>query len=99
MTSKLSLLSHALHVHSRPRPHFSREYRYVGTTAVWLPALNSDDDIRNSFANMSQVGIKVVRVYGFNGANGYPFHLFVFSFPVQPRCHRNTRGGCLADAY
>ena len=40
----------------------------MGTNAYWLPYLNSDDDIRNTLANMSASGITVVRTWAFNGA-------------------------------
>jgi mannan endo-1,4-beta-mannosidase len=33
----------------------------------WLPTLDSNDDIWNMLANISAVGIKVVRLWAFNG--------------------------------
>jgi mannan endo-1,4-beta-mannosidase len=47
----------------------TRNFTFVGTNAYWLPYLNSDDDIRNTLANMSKSGINVVRTWAFNGAN------------------------------
>ncbi len=41
----------------------------MGTNAYWLPYLDSDDDIRNTLANMSKSGISVLRTWAFNGAN------------------------------
>jgi len=49
-----------------------KEFRWVGSNAYWLPALNSEDDISNTFANMSQVGVKVVRLWGFNDVTEKP---------------------------
>jgi len=55
------------------------DFKFVGTNAYWLPYLNSDDDIRNTLANMSNAGINVVRTWAFNGANGCSIHpLFFF---------------------
>ena len=55
----------------------------MGTNAYWLPYLNSDDDIRNTLANMSKSGISVVRTWAFNGASNYPSCLFVSHFSGQ----------------
>ena len=46
----------------------TRNFTFVGTNAYWLPYLNSDDDVRNTLANMSANGISVVRTWAFNGA-------------------------------
>ena len=56
-----------------------RNFTFVGTNAYWLPYLNSDDDIRNSLANMSKSGISVVRTWAFNGANICPVVSLRFS--------------------
>lgn len=45
---------------------------FVGTNAYWLPYLNSDDDIRNTLANMSKSGISVVRTWAFNDVTTVP---------------------------
>jgi len=42
-------------------------FRYVGTNLYWLPTLESNDDIWNVLANISSLGIKVVRLWAFNG--------------------------------
>ena len=65
--------------------HVTSDFKFVGTNAYWLPYLNSDDDIHNTFANMSEAGITVVRTWAFNGANGYSIHpLFFVSLTVIP---------------
>ncbi|KAF8503566.1 glycoside hydrolase [Russula emetica] len=45
---------------------------FVGTNAYWLPYLNSDDDIRNTLANMSKSGVSVVRTWAFNDVTTVP---------------------------
>ena len=57
----------------------TRSFNFVGTNAYWLPYLNSDDDIRNTLANMSKSGITVVRTWAFNGANKCPIMPLRFS--------------------
>ena len=57
----------------------TRNLTFVGTNAYWLPYLNSDDDIRNTLANMSKSGISVVRTWAFNGANYCPVATLRFS--------------------
>lgn len=57
----------------------TRNFTFVGTNAYWLPYLNSDDDIRNTLANMSKSGINVVRTWAFNGANNCPVASLHFS--------------------
>lgn len=47
-------------------------FTFVGTNAYWLPYLNSDDDIRNTLANMSKSGIRVVRTWAFNDVTTIP---------------------------
>ena len=49
-----------------------RNFNFVGTNAYWLPYLNTENDIRNTLANMSKSGISVVRTWAFNGANNCP---------------------------
>lgn len=41
--------------------------RYTGANAYWLPALNTDQDIWYTLGNISAIGIKVVRLWAFNG--------------------------------
>jgi mannan endo-1,4-beta-mannosidase len=57
----------------------TRNFTFVGTNAYWLPYLNSDDDIRNTLANMSKSGISVVRTWAFNGTNNCPVVSLRFS--------------------
>ncbi|KAI0271837.1 glycoside hydrolase superfamily [Russula aff. rugulosa BPL654] len=47
-------------------------FHFCGTNAYWLPFLNSDDDIRNTLANMSKSGISVVRTWAFNDVPTIP---------------------------
>ncbi|KAI0281385.1 glycoside hydrolase superfamily [Russula aff. rugulosa BPL654] len=49
-----------------------KNFTFVGTNAYWLPYLNSDDDIRNTLANMSKSGINVVRTWAFNDVTTVP---------------------------
>ncbi|KAH9966661.1 glycoside hydrolase superfamily [Russula dissimulans] len=49
-----------------------KEFRWVGTNAYWLPALNSEDDISDTLRNMSNIGIKVVRLWGHNDVTEIP---------------------------
>lgn len=42
-------------------------FKFIGTNAYWLHTLNTDEDISNTFANISNAGIKVVRTWAFNG--------------------------------
>lgn len=55
--------------HLIPFPSYPRPFRFVGTNAYWLPALNSDDDIDTVLAGMAAEGITVVRLWAFNGAD------------------------------
>jgi mannan endo-1,4-beta-mannosidase len=46
----------------------SSALKFIGTNAYWLPTLTNDQDINDTFGNMTAAGIKVVRVWAFNGA-------------------------------
>ncbi|KAF8894610.1 glycoside hydrolase superfamily [Infundibulicybe gibba] len=48
------------------------EFRFIGTNAYWLHALNSDEDIENTLVNMSANGIRVVRTWAFNDVDTVP---------------------------
>ncbi|KAL0946904.1 hypothetical protein HGRIS_013066 [Hohenbuehelia grisea] len=48
------------------------EFQFIGTTAYWLPSLNSDQDIVDTISNMSAAGFKVVRTWGFNDVEAIP---------------------------
>ncbi|KIM65251.1 glycoside hydrolase family 5 protein [Scleroderma citrinum Foug A] len=48
------------------------KFRFVGTNAYWLPALNTDDDVWNTLGNISATGAKVVRVWAFNDVDTVP---------------------------
>lgn len=61
---------------SRIHVDITRDLKFVGTNAYWLPYLNSEDDISNTLANMSKAGITVVRTWAFNGANDTSLILF-----------------------
>ncbi|OAX44646.1 glycoside hydrolase family 5 protein, partial [Rhizopogon vinicolor AM-OR11-026] len=47
-------------------------FKYIGTNAYWLPTLNTNDDIWNTLANISSLGIKVVRLWAFNDVDTIP---------------------------
>ena len=53
----------------------SSKFPLVGTTAYWLPALNTDDDIDFALGNISKAGFNVVRTWAFNGASLAYFRL------------------------
>ncbi|KAG2052503.1 glycoside hydrolase, partial [Suillus hirtellus] len=46
--------------------------RFVGTNLYWLPTLDSNDDIWNMLKNISDTGIKVIRIWAFNDVNTIP---------------------------
>ncbi|KAG2132512.1 glycoside hydrolase family 5 protein [Suillus bovinus] len=46
--------------------------KYIGTNAYWLPTLNTNEDIWNTLANISALGIKVVRLWAFNDVDTIP---------------------------
>lgn len=46
--------------------------KYIGTNVYWLPTLNTNEDIRNTLANISALGIKVVRLWAFNDVETVP---------------------------
>lgn len=46
--------------------------KFIGTNAYWLQALNTDQDISNTFRNISAAGIKVVRTWAFNDVSEVP---------------------------
>ncbi|KAL0581750.1 hypothetical protein V5O48_000332 [Marasmius crinis-equi] len=48
------------------------ELKFIGTTAYWLPSLNTEQDIVNTLTNMSHAGIKVVRTWAFNDVEVIP---------------------------
>ncbi|KAJ3856031.1 glycoside hydrolase family 5 protein [Lentinula lateritia] len=48
------------------------EFPIIGTNAYWLQALNEEQDIINTFSNISALGIKVVRAWGFNDVTEIP---------------------------
>ena len=50
------------------------KFKFVGTNAYWLTALNTDDDVWNTLGNISATGAKVVRVWAFNGLLLTQFH-------------------------
>lgn len=46
--------------------------RFVGTNLYWLPTLESNDDIWNVLKNISDTGIKVIRIWAFNDVETIP---------------------------
>lgn len=48
------------------------EFRYIGTTAYWLPALNSVEDIDNTLKSIAEAGFNVVRTWAFNDVDTIP---------------------------
>ncbi|KAJ8078769.1 hypothetical protein PM082_013052 [Marasmius tenuissimus] len=48
------------------------EFKWIGTTAYWLPSLNTEQDIVNTLTNISDAGIKVVRTWAFNDVESIP---------------------------
>jgi len=50
----------------------NKKFTFVGTNAYWLPYLNTDDDVRDTLANMSKSGISVVRTWAFNDVTKVP---------------------------
>jgi len=46
--------------------------KFVGTNAYWLHTLNTDQDIDNTLADISQSGVKVVRTWAFNDVTTVP---------------------------
>ncbi|KAG1813480.1 glycoside hydrolase family 5 protein [Suillus variegatus] len=46
--------------------------RFVGTNLYWLPTLDSNDDIWNMLKNISDTGIKVIRIWAFNDVDTIP---------------------------
>ncbi|KAK1232219.1 hypothetical protein PQX77_004593 [Marasmius sp. AFHP31] len=48
------------------------EFKWVGTSAYWLPSLNTEQDIANTLQNISNAGIKVVRTWAFNDVESVP---------------------------
>ncbi|KAF9562440.1 glycoside hydrolase [Agrocybe pediades] len=43
---------------------------FVGANSYWLPLLTSQDDVRSTFKQMQDAGVKVLRTWGFNAING-----------------------------
>ncbi|KAG1733261.1 glycoside hydrolase family 5 protein [Suillus occidentalis] len=46
--------------------------RFVGTNLYWLPTLETNDDIWNVLKNISDTGIKVIRIWAFNDVETIP---------------------------
>jgi mannan endo-1,4-beta-mannosidase len=47
-------------------------FKFIGTNAYWLSDLNTDQDISDTFSNISAAGIKVVRTWAFNDVTVVP---------------------------
>lgn len=48
-------------------------FKFVGTNAYWLQALNTEADIQKTLSDIAATGIKVVRTWAFNGLIGLSF--------------------------
>ncbi|KAJ7452419.1 glycoside hydrolase family 5 protein [Mycena galericulata] len=48
------------------------QFKFVGTNAYWLAALNTDQDIDSVLSNISHSNITVVRTWGFNDVSTIP---------------------------
>jgi mannan endo-1,4-beta-mannosidase len=48
------------------------DFKFIGTTAYWLPSLNTEQDIIDTLSNISAAGIKVVRTWAFNDVEQIP---------------------------
>ncbi|KAG7090317.1 hypothetical protein E1B28_011914 [Marasmius oreades] len=48
------------------------EFKWIGTTAYWLPSLNTEQDINDTLTNIAAAGIKVVRTWAFNDVETIP---------------------------
>lgn len=46
--------------------------RFIGTNLYWLPTLETNDDIWNVLKNISDTGIKVIRIWAFNDVETIP---------------------------
>ncbi|KAJ7070944.1 glycoside hydrolase [Mycena amicta] len=44
-------------------------FAFVGANSYWLPLLTSDADVRATFSQMREAGVKVLRTWGFNAIN------------------------------
>ncbi|KAF8636655.1 hypothetical protein AX17_003462 [Amanita inopinata Kibby_2008] len=49
-----------------------KEFPLVGTTAYWLPALNTEQDIDLALGNISQAGFNAIRIWAFNDVTSIP---------------------------
>ncbi|ESK89314.1 endo- -beta-mannosidase [Moniliophthora roreri MCA 2997] len=47
-----------------------KEFYFVGANSYWLPLLTSQEDVKSTFKEMKNAGIKVLRTWGFNAING-----------------------------
>lgn len=66
-------------------PVIRSNFRYTGTNAYWLPVLNTDEDVRYTLGNISAIGMKVVRLWAFNGEPSTCRSNPDYSFEL-PRC-------------
>ncbi|KIK57840.1 glycoside hydrolase family 5 protein [Collybiopsis luxurians FD-317 M1] len=48
------------------------EFPFIGTNVYWLAALNTEQDIIDTFSNISRLGINVVRTWAFNDVETIP---------------------------
>ncbi|KAJ7109369.1 glycoside hydrolase family 5 protein [Mycena epipterygia] len=48
------------------------DFKFIGTNAYWLPALNTDEDVDSVLSNISHSNITVVRTWAFNDVSTIP---------------------------
>ncbi|KAG0708733.1 glycoside hydrolase family 5 protein [Suillus ampliporus] len=71
-------MSHPAYMRQRNPPAANGFYKlertaeFVGTNLYWLPTLESNDDIWNILKNISDTGIKVIRIWAFNDVETIP---------------------------
>ncbi|KAK7058895.1 hypothetical protein VNI00_001519 [Paramarasmius palmivorus] len=46
-----------------------KKFSFVGANSYWLPLLTSKEDVRSTFKEMKDAGIKVLRTWGWNAIN------------------------------
>ncbi|KAG8217511.1 glycoside hydrolase family 5 protein [Butyriboletus roseoflavus] len=68
------------------------DFRYIGTNVYWLPSLNTNEDIWYTLGNISALGIKVVRLWAFNGE----FFIHVDTVPVNGTWFQLVRNGTVS---
>ncbi|KAH0830561.1 glycoside hydrolase family 5 protein [Lanmaoa asiatica] len=68
------------------------DFKYIGTNGYWLPALNTNEDIWYTLGNISALGVKVVRLWAFNGE----FFIYVDTVPINGTWFQLVRNGTVS---